>query len=397
MAQHQMFMGTCGGSRPRLGRPEASHSRLFMALSLGLGFVLGLASQQSSAQEFSGSGFASLVVGRTTGDCVSSGLAPAFSNGCTRFIADWGHAGVYDDSLSAGPESRIGLQGTVKFNSSLSVTGQVTARALQDQHANLEWLYLSYQIAPEWSVQVGRKRLPLYYYSDFQDVGYAYNTVRPSPDVYGWDVVNYNGASLSYATDLGPWSLRTDLLFGGEKSSKNAYSRIYNDAPKTVEWSNIAGASMEVSRDWFTGRLSYVRSKFKQTDKDSGVVDVAEDGPAQEFLGLALNADVGSWIVRTEFGRATRKSLNYKAQFYLATLGYRLGDFTLTGGASSYQEDSYADSYTPVKLRSQLLALRYELHKGGALKLQFDRVTDSTATPGAGSARVLSASYDMVF
>ncbi|MBY0235747.1 MAG: hypothetical protein K2W93_12255, partial [Burkholderiaceae bacterium] len=208
---------------------------------------------------------------------------------------------------------------------------------------------------------------------------------------------NYNGASLSYATDLGPWSLRTDLLFGGEKSSKNAYSRIYSDSPKTVEWSSIGGASLEFSRDWFTGRVSYVRSKFKQTDKDTGVVDVAEDGPAQEFLGLALNADVGHWIVRTEFGRATRKSLNYKAQFYLATLGYRVGDFTLTGGASSYQEDSYADSYTPVKLRSQLLALRYELHKGGALKFQFDRVSDSTSTPGAGSARVLSASYDMVF
>ncbi|MBY0235951.1 MAG: hypothetical protein K2W93_13295, partial [Burkholderiaceae bacterium] len=171
MAQHQIFMGTCGGSRPRVHRAEWGHSRLFIALSLGLG--LGLAAQQARAQEFSGSGFASLVVGRTTGDCVSSGLAPAFSKGCTRYIADWGHAGVYEDELSASPESRIGLQGTVKFNPSFSVTGQVTARGLKDQHANLEWLYLAYQIAPEWSLQVGRKRLPLYYYSDFQDVGYA--------------------------------------------------------------------------------------------------------------------------------------------------------------------------------------------------------------------------------
>lgn len=59
----------------------------------------------------------------------------------------------------------------------------------------------------EWKLQIGRKRLPLYYYSDFQDVGYAYNTVRPSPDVYGWDIVNYNGASLSTTRSLGDWTL----------------------------------------------------------------------------------------------------------------------------------------------------------------------------------------------
>lgn len=394
MVQKQKFRGSYSAAVPQEPRPQAWRH----CLGLGLGLCLGWAATQAQAQEFTGSGFASLVLGRTTGGCVPSGLAADFSQGCTRYIADWGHAGVYEDSISASPESRLGLQGTLKFNPQISVTAQVTARALQDQHVNLEWLYLAYQIAPEWTLQLGRKRLPLYYYSDFQDVGFAYNTIRPSPDVYGWDVVNYNGASLSYATELGPWSLRTEILYGGEKSNKNAYSRLYNEDPKSVAWSGVGGASVEFSRDWFTGRLSYVRAKFKQTDKNTGQVDVAEDGPAHEFLGLALNADVGNWIVRTEFGQATRQTVSYKARFYLATLGYRMGNFTLTGGSSAYLEDSYDPSvYAPARLRGQLLALRYELHKGGALKLQFDRVSDSTSTPGAGSARVLSASYDLVF
>ncbi|MDC8773502.1 hypothetical protein [Roseateles albus] len=352
----------------------------------------------AQAQEFSGSGFASLVAGRTFGDCVVGNLASKFNDGCTRYIADWGHAGVYDQDFSATPESRLGLQGSVKFNPQWSATAQVTARTLKDQHLNLEWLYLSYQIAPEWTLQVGRKRLPLYYYSDFQDVGYAYNTIRPSPDVYGWDVVNYNGVSLSYATEVGAWTLRTEVLGGSEKSKKNPYSSLYNEADKTVEWGGVGGASFEFSRDWFTGRLSYVRSKFKQTDRDSGTVDVYSNGPKQSFLGLALNADWGDWIVRSEFGRADRETLNYKANFFLATLGYRMGKFTLTAGASAYRESSYDEqAYAPVKLRSGLAALRYEVHKDAALKLQFDHVSDSSSAPGAGSSRVLSASYDLVF
>lgn len=352
----------------------------------------------AQAQEFSGSGFASLVMGRTFGGCVAGNLAPKFNSACTRYIADWGHAGVYDEDFSASPESRLGLQGSVKFNPQWSATAQVSARALKDQHVNLEWLFLSYQIAPEWTLQVGRKRLPLYYYSDFQDVGYAYNTVRPSPDVYGWDIVNYNGASLSHATDVGAWTLRTEVLGGGEKSKKNPYSSLYYEAEKTVEWGAVGGATFEFSRDWFTGRLSYVRSKFKQTDRASGAVEVDSSGPKQSFLGLALNADWGDWIARSEFGRADRKTINYKANYFLATLGYRMGKFTLTGGASAYRESSYdEEQYSPVKVRSALLALRYEVHKNAALKLQFDDVKDSSRVPSAGSARVLSASYDLVF
>ncbi|MEF3019424.1 hypothetical protein V3478_33245, partial [Pseudomonas aeruginosa] len=86
---------------------------------------------------------------------------------------------------------RAGVQGEWQLDPQWSAVAQITARTLQDQHVKLEWAYVTYAPTPEWKLQVGRKRIPLYYYSDFQDVGFAYNTVRPSPDVYGWDVVNY--------------------------------------------------------------------------------------------------------------------------------------------------------------------------------------------------------------
>jgi len=383
---------------------HVKHARTSMP-SVGLttlAAALALWAPGSMAQDLSYSGFASLVLGRSDGACVTgAGMATAYDSSCTRYIADWAHAGVYTPSVSAAQESRLGLQAVAKFTPAWSLTGQITSRPNDGQHLNLEWLFATYKATPELSLQLGRKRLPLYYYSDFQDVGYAYNTIRPSPDVYGWDVVNYNGASLSYAKELGEWSLHGELLAGTEDSRDNPYQHLMGDATKNIEWHRIWGATLEVNRDWFTGRLSYVQSDFRQIDRATNTVDVLPSGltgGSQSFLGLALNADVGDWIVRTEFGTSDRKILGYKATFYLATVGYRMGKFTLTGGVSGYRETTpYPQAYTPLSDESALLALRYEVHKGGALKLQWDRLKDQGTVPFAGSARALTASYDVVF
>ena len=42
--------------------------------------------------------------------------------------------------------------------------------------------------------------------------------------------------------------------------------------------------------------------------------------------------------------------------------------------------------------------VRYEVHKGGALKLQFDRLREQTSGgPLLGNARVITATYDVTF
>jgi len=170
-----------------------------------------------------------------------------------------------------------------------------------------------------------------------------------------------------------------------------------------VQWRGIQGLSLEVSRDWFTGRISYTRSDFRVRDQASG--DYAElfDGSTQSkhrFFGLVLNGDWDEWQLRSEFGKASRmNAAGYDADFYLVTLGRQFGAFTLTGGLSAYKENSVfsIDDYVPVKLKTTTLALRYELHKGGAVKLQFDRIRDTSPAALTGHSRVLSLAYDMVF
>lgn len=358
----------------------------------------------AQADDLKLSGFASIVAGKTSGRCVPvDSLADKYNEACTRYVANWGTGAVYTDDLALNRETRAGVQADYSFNRQWSATAQVTARTLKDQHVNLEWAYLTWSPTPEWKLQVGRKRLPLYYYSDFQDVGFAYNTIRPSPDVYGWDVVNYNGASLSTTRSLGDWSLRAEAYAGAEKSRDNPYSTLFGPDPVEVKWSGVTGLSLEMSKDWFTGRISYTRTKFQAKDQTTGDQAVLFDGStkaSQDFLGLVFNGDWDEWQLRSEFGKAKRmNAVGYDADFHLITLGRQFGGFTVTAGLSGYKEKTRfdANTYVPVKLDTRTLALRYDVHKGGALKFQIDQVKDKTVPAFSGKARVLSVAYDVVF
>ena len=255
------------------------------ATSLVLFLLLPVA---ASAQSFNWSGFATVVGGQTYGQCFPGnsptfGLSPAYASSCTRYVADWSHDGVYTNNFSASQETRAGIQGTETFNSVISATAQITSRTNDNQHLNLEWAYLTFKLTPELTLQVGRKRLPMYYYSDFQDVGYAYNTIRPSPDVYGWDVVNYNGVSLDYTKEIGNWNTRSEVLFGQENSNFNPYFKVFTPAPQDVQWHNIVGLTTEANYDWFTARFSYFASNLF----NPAIFNLSEIQHC--FLGLCVN------------------------------------------------------------------------------------------------------------
>lgn len=378
-------------------------SRLALTLrTLGWIGAASCAWQTASAVEWDVSGFGSVVAGRTFGACASTtAMAPRFSDDCTRYVADWSHASVYENRWTVSPESRLGLQLNAKVTDTLTGVVQLMGRSAPGQAVGLEWAYLSHDFAPGWTLQVGRKRLPLYYYSDFQDVGYAYNTIRPSPDVYGWDVVNYNGANLRRMDRWGDWSVRQDLFAGGENSKNNAYSKLFSDTRYRVSWSNILGGSVEATKGWFTGRLTYVQSDFKQKDQATGLLVEQPSGAfkgKQRFYGIALNGDWDDWIFRSELASADRSDYSYKSNFHLMTLGYRMGSLITTVGVSAYGESTpFPDAYHTTAFKTNTLALRYELTGKSAVKLQFDKLKDKGASRFTGDARIVSVSYDFVF
>jgi len=84
----------------------------------------------------------------------------------------------------------------------------------------MEWGYVSYDVNDEIRMLIGRVRPALFLYSDYLDVGYAYNWITPPSEVYAQEnISNLDGGSIAYNKDLGDQQIAL-TFFGGNSSIK---------------------------------------------------------------------------------------------------------------------------------------------------------------------------------
>jgi len=394
-------------------------NKLVQALAL-LGALTTAAGSQAAEMggiEYSGSGFMTIGVGRML-DGTSNNVS---DYDCPCFIADYAQAGVYDgrSGLQWKPDSKLGLQGTASFdNRRYSVTAQAVARGARDGAANLEWLYASYKMDEKFTVQAGRKRLPMFYYSDTQDIGVALPWAHLPPQLYGWEAVNYNGFNISYQDRWSDWSVAANMLAGSETKEESGYWKIYNGRQNRtdVKWSNIFGADLTLSRDWLETRLVYIQSNT-QTQNVNGTWDSSTqtydttsietefgEQAKQQIYGLAVNADYENWLVRTEFIFINRPGLSYQDIAEIVGVGYRFGKWQPMATWSLYKGVAVADQGAlPSEQESHetiALTLRYDLTTSSDIKLQLDSQRDLSGpdwAPNYGDSRLLTLVYDTVF
>ena len=358
------------------------------------------AQENSSESRFKLSGYLSVVGGKVlNGKQDSHYSGPADINGIQgpAYVADWSNAGVYGEHLSLAQESRVGVQGTYTFTPQASFTGHVVSRG-SNPKPDLAWAFGSYKLDGNWEVQLGRKRIPLYYYSDFQDIGVAYPWITPPPEIYGWEATNYNGASLRYSRDLGDTQLTTSVFTGQEKNKKSLYQKLYYPVGDTeVQWNNILGADLEISRGPLTLRAVAMSADVRTINSSSNLDDLA----VLKTYGLAANLDLDRWFIVSEFARLSRdhREDGYKVSAPAQTVGVgmRLGKWTPFLSYSRYTETTTDSAqYTPGSYHHGSATLRYDVASGTAVKVQLDRQIDSTNNFG-GHTRLLRVSYDRVF
>lgn len=360
-----------------------------------------MTSQPALAFEYKFNGFVSLVGARIIS---GSGGSDEFPMGreCPCFVADYNSGALYEDGKTVfDHESRAGLQLNLSFSDQLSLITQVVARSYSED-INLEWVYLSWDLTSDWTVQVGRKRIPIYYYSEFQDVGIAYMWARPPQTLYGWEASNYNGASVRYTSSFGDWSLRASVYGGNEEVKDAGYNTIYFDEDQDSRWKNILGGDIEVSRDWFTGRLIVMTSENSNTNRPD---DPAYYSPPMEqtIIGLALNADFGDWFLLSEINLNQRDFVGddflVKAPAYQFGVGYRFGKWTPFFSWSRYWEsvNTDPDTYAPERFIDTSFTLRYDLNSSMALKFQYDDLSDESKSDFVGDTQLITIAFDMVF
>lgn len=357
------------------------------------------AQDTSTSSDFKMTGFISITGGKILNgslDANYDGPAQIDGNNCPCYTADWSNAGVYTKSFSLKPESRIGIQATYKPNANTSFVGQLVSRGT-DGTPNLQWAYGGYKLDKHWEIQVGRKRVPLYYYSDFQDIGLSYPWVSTPPELYGWEVTNYNGASLRYNNNFGDNNLTASLFTGSEKVKDSLYQKLYYTGKTEVSWKSLIGGDIEVNNGPLTARAVYM-----QADARAQIFDLSiDDTAALKAYGFAFNLDVDQWFILSEL---TQLSRNFKQNQYTVTApamtlgaGWRLGAWTPFINFAKYTEKSNDHSqYLPQSYKRTSFTVRYDIGSSSAIKAQLDRNTDVTNNFG-GNNTLFRISYDRVF
>ncbi|HLA35056.1 MAG TPA: hypothetical protein VJ001_09360 [Rhodocyclaceae bacterium] len=397
---------------------KSGYARL--ALSAALNLASGSVWAETPAVEFAGSGFLSLGLGKM----LSGTRANVGDFECPCFAADYAQAGVYDgrSGLQWKPDSKLGVQGVASFeNKRFSLTAQAVARGARDGRINLEWFYGSYRLDETIALQVGRKRLPMFYYSDTQDIGVALPWTHLPPQLYGWEAVNYNGANLTIQNQFGGWSSTLNLLMGAENIKDAGYDRIYygRRSRTDVKWNNILGGDLTLQKEGFETRLVYIESDTSLrkvtgpwdatiNDYDSSLADPDYVPAKQRIMGVSFNVDYDDWLARTEFIHINRPGLNFKDYAYIIAGGKRFGKWQTMLTQSRYRGTTLVDRLgDPDALEGHVndsITVRYDLTASSAIKAQLDMQRDRSGPrwsigggPAYGNAKLLSITYDLVF
>ncbi|MFA0233368.1 hypothetical protein AB4491_30900, partial [Vibrio sp. 10N.261.45.A7] len=115
---------------------------------------------------------------------------------------DVNYAGYTSENLQWEQETLAGLQFDFQVNERAKFVTQIVANSRYDYEPKIEMAYASYDF-DSFTARAGKLRLPLFFYSDYTDLGYAYPMIRPSQELYENIVLkNYTGIDLLIPVEL---------------------------------------------------------------------------------------------------------------------------------------------------------------------------------------------------
>ncbi|KFI06385.1 porin [Massilia sp. BSC265] len=347
------------------------------------------------ADDLSLSGFATI----TAGKAYSGSQGQFMDQPCPCFIGNYEHGAVYRDrEWSWTRESLVGLQAKYQITDKLSGTVQAVLRASENGKPDIDWAYLSYDLTPDTTIQAGRRRLPIYAYSDSVYIGYTLPWVRVPQDIYGWEIGAYNGVNLRHSRSIGEWAVTGNVFAGQETTRDNIEQRkIFYGYRVDDDWKHILGGFLDVSNDVFGARLIYMQNSINLGIYEPGEDPIYQKGTRQRIIGLSGSVDYGNWMVRAEANRFMRPSLDYQSSSLTATVGYRFGKFTPMIGFSSYKE-KLTPTYTETQNdNTRFVGVRWDFRRNMALKAQWDSVKDSSAYDFTKDAKMFTVTMDVLF
>ncbi|MDE3270964.1 porin [Pseudoalteromonas sp. G4] len=362
---------------------------------------------QSAKAELKISGYGSIIAGKTLGT-VDDPLNPGQKRD-EILTADFYDVGQYTNDLTFKAESILAVQGTYKFNSQLSVTAQLVAKGVDDFNPEFDWYYVTYQANEDWTFMAGRRNIPMYYFSEYAEVGYAYPWMRPPSNLYWWQVTQFDGAHAMYSFELGEYSNTITAFYGNEYSDDNVemlyYDKLYGGNARTVNeyWTDIAGFNWNMSGDFFDLRFVYF-----QNDRDRETIQ--QDGSispytpfSQQFIGFGGQVNVSDFTILFDMNYVEYDdAVGTEFPTYLISVVYNIDEFQ---PYISYSKADHERSKVPTQdLEEHYMlsyGLRYDFYSNVAFKIQYDTFVDQGHEPTGwayhGDSRTISMGIDFVF
>ncbi|GHF88387.1 hypothetical protein GCM10017161_15120 [Thalassotalea marina] len=353
------------------------------------------------------SGYGSLIAGKTFGT-VNDPLSPGQKRD-EILTADFYDVGQYDNDITIKAESILALQGTYKFNEKFSFTAQLVAKGVDDFEPEFDWYYLTYKAKDDLTFMFGRRNIPMYYFSEYSEVGYAYPWMRPPSNLYWWQVTQFDGINAMYNFDIGELSSTITAFYGNEYSNDNVemlyYDRLYGGSAQTVNefWTDILGMNWNISGDNFDLRFVYFQNdRDRETIQQDGSIDPYTPF-SQSFVGFGGTIWLENFTFLFDMNYVEYDDdLGTEFPTYLASVVYNWGDVK---PYIVYSKADHERSKVPTEALEEHYVLsvgvRYDIMSNIALKLQYDNFVDQGDEPTGwayhGDAKAISFGIDFVF
>ncbi|MFL6632060.1 MAG: hypothetical protein ACJ8HJ_07075 [Massilia sp.] len=373
----------------------------FALIASGTAAAIGLSGDETLTL----TGFYNLTGAKVLGSPapIPSPSGPFRNRECPCFVAAFEYASIYEKGrgFTFDQESLLGIQIRKEFSSTLSVTSQLVSRTRNPNEGSrptVDWLYVTWRPSTDsgWTVQLGKMRIPLFYYSDQLYVSYAYPWVRPPEDVYGLPIYAYNGINANYRTQLGSsdWASTVTVWSGNYTQENDAYrSQVYLGKPTNESWERMLGGSVSIANDVLDIRAIIMRmnDSIWQVDPD-GLRTTLVDSRASRVVGVSANMDYKNWLVKSEVQRTDGGIGRYN--YGLLGIGYQLGAWTPMYTFSRYRNEEQLDIGS-----THTASLRWDFHKDITLKFQYELANSRSHynLPISGKSRLLSVSLGGIF
>lgn len=309
--------------------------------------------------------------------------------------------GGYDTTLGFDQHTLAGLQISKKVNDNTSATVQLMSRGKQGYKTETAWAYVTYDLSDNTAIRFGRLRTPFFQYSDFLEVGYAYNWITPPTIVYRLDSMStLTGVDITHQFTMGAIDGSFQLYTGRYKDDFELRGDTYD-----AELSSAAGAVLNLNAGNFGGRLSYHQAELSFNDLDKTgnrkldsllfVADYAAPGTGAEFITDGQSSsfyqgslfwDNGSTSLITEYTALRHDShiLN-DDDAWLVSIAQRFGDVTAHityASANNKVKDGnigLGQKFAESEESDIIVGLRYDYSSSVAFKAEAHYITINSA------------------